>query len=92
MKNLTLFSLKTSDIKVFLHQRDAFWQTTTHTPGILINDQTITQVQIKFDDIRTLASKNNDCSYSGQGFVTHKLHWILKKWKIIFFIIISACP
>jgi hypothetical protein len=58
---------------VFLHQRDSFWETTTKSPGILINDQTITQVQIKYDDIRTLASEINECSYYKQGTV-HNLH------------------
>ena len=52
-----------SRIKVFLHQRDTFWQTTSQTPGIFINDQTHTQVQVQYDDIRTLASERNDCSY-----------------------------
>ena len=58
---------------MFLHQRDTFWETTTQSPGILINDQTISQVQIKYDDIRTLASESNDCSYYKQGRV-HNLH------------------
>ena len=55
--------MKISKTKVFLHQRDTFWQTTSQTPGIFINDQTVTQVQVQYDDIRTLASESNDCSY-----------------------------
>ena len=47
----------------------------TLSPGILINDQTISQVQIKYDDIRTLASESNDCSYYKQGRV-HNLHLV----------------
>ena len=69
------YSLKLPNTKVFLHQRDTFWETTTQSPGILINDQTISQVQIKYDDIRTLASESNDCSYYKQGRV-HNLHMV----------------
>ena len=67
--------MKLPNTKVFLHQRDTFWETTTQSPGILINDQTISQVQIKYDDIRTLASESNDCSYYKQGRV-HNLHMV----------------
>ena len=73
--NLFFCSLKLPNTKVFLHQRDTFWETTTQSPGILINDQTISQVQIKYDDIRTLASESNDCSYYKQGRV-HNLHLV----------------
>ena len=79
--------MKISDIKVFLHQRDAFWQTTAQSPGILINDATISQVQIKYDDIRTLASDSNDCSNSGQGSILK-----LQKWKVRMFVYLTFCP